>query len=360
MENSRAITVSQLNNYIKQVFDAESLLHGVEVVGEVSGLRNGYFSLKDKDATINCVCYYPSKLEGIKDGEQVFVRGTIGYWHKAGKISFVVQSVESFGFGALFLQFEKLKKKLESEGYFAIKKTLPDKVQRIGVVTSKHGAVLHDIKTVVSRRNPNVDIVLYPVAVQGMGVEREIASAIAFFGHYNVDVVIVARGGGSAEDLAAFNTEIVARSVFECSVPVVSAVGHETDWTLIDFVADLRAATPSAAAELVTPEFISAKEKAVQAYKRMRYVMMDRAERFFDKSKNLWVQFKSEMNYKIDGFESKLKGLLGLVEANNPLAILKKGYAKVLGVSSVDDVQVGDNLDVRLYNGVIGVKVCKK
>ena len=369
MEN-KAITVSQLNNYIKQVFEAEELLHGIEVVGDIDGIRVSggavYFTLKDDSASIPCVCYYPQKLKGVENGTNVIVRGTVSYWHKAGKISFVVTSCESFGFGQLFLQFEALKNKLEAEGFFdiGIKKTLPSTVNRIGVVTSKTGAVLHDIKTVVGRRNPSVDIVLFPSAVQGVGADAEIENGINFLANYNVDVIIVARGGGSKEDLSAFNSERIARAVFTSKIPVVSAVGHETDWTLIDFVADLRAATPSAAAELVVPEAVSQRESAVRAYRHLRYTLENKYQTLFAKIQTMWGELKHGINYKLQDSENKVMTLSGFVEANNPLAVLRRGYAKVtkddIEITSADELQIDDNIDIKLYNGTIGAKVWTK
>ena len=371
-KGSRAITVSQLNNYIKQVFEAEELLHGVEVVGEIDGLRGVgasgavYFSIKDKEAVINCVCYYPQKMAGVENGAQVVVRGTVSYWHKAGKISFVVSSCEAFGFGKLFLQFEELKRKLEQEGFFDVgkKKQLPSEVKRIGVVTSKHGAVLHDIKTVAHRRNPNVDIILFPVAVQGTGAEREIAQGISFFAEYNVDIIIVARGGGSSEDLAAFNTEVVARSVFTSKVPVISAVGHETDWTLVDFVADLRAPTPSAAAELAVAEIVSVRDRVMGLYKHVRYALVSKQQAFGDQIRRIWSLIRGDIQNKLQNQESRVLTASGIIESHNPLAVLKRGYAKVYKdgteVVSVDDVEVNDKLDIKLYNGEVGVQVWTK
>ena len=285
------ITVSQLNNYIKQVFEAEEMLHNIEVIGEIDGLNMRgnavYFSLKDKDAVISCACFYPQKMRDIKNGAQVVVRGTVTYWNKAGKISFNVHSCETFGLGTLFQKFEELKKKLEAEGLFAAKKPLPEVVRRVGVITSKSGAVLHDIIKVAHRRNPGVDIMLFPVAVQGDGADKGICEGISYFGNVGqdsglgcfvprndkVDVIIVARGGGSKEDLAAFNSECIARAVFESKVPVVSAVGHETDWTLIDLVADLRAATPSQAAEMVVREVVTQRERVLGLWRGLSYAI---------------------------------------------------------------------------------------
>jgi len=375
----KAITVSQLNNYIKQVFEAEQMLHNVEVVGEVDGLNSRgtavYFSLKDKDAVVSCVCYAAGKMSGIKNGTQVVVRGTVTYWNKAGKISFVVHACEAFGLGALFLKFEELKKKLEAEGLFGVKKPLPAEVRRIGVVTSKSGAVLQDIIKIAHRRNPNVDIVLFPVAVQGEGADRQVCEGIEYFGGLGldchvagaprndkaVDVIIVARGGGSKDDLAAFNSECIARAVFECKVPVVSAVGHETDWTLIDLVADLRAPTPSAAAEILVREIVTQREAAKRAYQHLRFALISKIDNLFRRIGNTWAGMKKSVTFKMSEREAKVLALSGIIEANNPLAVLRRGYAKVYKgdkqVVGVEGTEVGDKLDVKFYNGEIGAEV---
>ena len=254
-----AITVSKLNTYIKQIFESETLLHNISVVGEVFGVsvsRNViYFSLKDESASLSCVCFYPNFINQIIEGNKIIIVGTPNYYVKGGKLNFNVYNIEKVGQGELFEKFLKLKETLQNEGLFdeKHKKEIPKKINRIGVITSKDGAVIQDIKNIAWRRNPTVDIVLYNTKVQGNGAENEIAHAIDMFSEYpNIDVVVVARGGGSLEDLWAYNTEIVARSTYNCKKPIISAVGHETDFTIIDFVSDMRAPTPSAAAELLT------------------------------------------------------------------------------------------------------------
>ena len=254
-----AITVSKLNTYIKQIFESETLLHNISVVGEVFGVsvsRNViYFSLKDESASLSCVCFYPNFINQIIEGNKIIIVGTPNYYVKGGKLNFNVYNIEKVGQGELFEKFLKLKETLQNEGLFdeKHKKEIPKKINRIGVITSKDGAVIQDIKNIAWRRNPTVDIVLYNTKVQGNGAENEIAHAIDMFSEYpNIDVVVVARGGGSLEDLWAYNTEIVARSTYNCKKPIISAVGHETDFTIIDFVSDMRTPTPSAAAELLT------------------------------------------------------------------------------------------------------------
>jgi exodeoxyribonuclease VII large subunit len=370
----KAITVSQLNNYIKQIFEAEELLHGIEVVGDIDGIKQSgsavFFTLKDAEASIPCVCYIPAKLKGIENGSKVMVRGSVSYWNKAGKISFVVSSVAAFGFGELFLQFEKLKARLQAEGFFdaGVKKAIPQEVKRLGVVTSKTGAVIHDIVNVVTRRNPSVDIVVYPIAVKGTGAEAQIAEGLEFFGgevrHESVapvDVIIVARGGGSKEDLSAFNTERVARATFASKVPVVSAVGHETDWTLIDFVADLRAPTPSAAAELVVPEVLTRRELVLRAYNVLRSVVLHKVAALGSSAGLRYQALRGGALLKFQELEGRLREVSNYLEANNPLAVLRRGYAKIstngVDIADAAAVAVGANIKIRFHDGIVGAVV---
>ena len=253
------VSISQFSNYIKGIFEAEYLLQNICVYGEVSSynISNGiaYFTLKDENALLNCVMFSPKEKPNI--GDVIIAKGSPNYYIKGGRFSFNVTHIMPYGKGVLYEKFLMLKSKLEGKGYFDLdrKKPLPERVKRIGVVTSATGAVIQDIIDVTRRRNNGVDIVLFPVKVQGIGAELEIANGInVFSGYDNVDIIIVARGGGSIEDLQPFNTEIVADAVYNCKKPLISAVGHETDFTIIDFCSDLRAPTPSAAAELAVAE----------------------------------------------------------------------------------------------------------
>lgn len=359
----KGITVSQLNNYIKQVFEAEEFLHNIIVMGEISGVKKSgnmtFFTLKDEGASISCSCYVPGIV--FKDGEKVIVRGTVSYWNKAGKISFTVNKCEPCGLGNLMLLFEQLKEKLKAEGLFdaAVKKSIPDVVKRIGVVTSKSGAVIHDIVTVASRRNPAVDIVIMDVHVQGVGADVEIANAIDTMnsfgkiggkvsgGFCGFDVIIVARGGGSAEDLSAFNSERVARAVFASKIPVVSAVGHESDFTLIDFVADLRAATPSAAAELCVREVVTERDKVIQMWETLKSVIarkIDGQSMLCGEARNISGIARARFNE----IEGRLGVLCENIEANNPVAVLKRGFAKPS--KDLTTLKKGDEFELLYYN----------
>ncbi|MCL2587307.1 MAG: exodeoxyribonuclease VII large subunit [Firmicutes bacterium] len=357
--NRRTITVSQLNNYIKAVFDAEEMLHGIDIVGEVEGLsiRGSavYLSIKDEGAVIQCVSYHPTKFAEIKNGDKVILRGRVSFWHKAGKINFTAVHVEKFGLGHLFQKLNELKEKLQSEGLFdeGKKRSLPQDPKRIGVITSKQGAVIHDIINVAHRRNPSVDIVLFPVQVQGTGADKTIADAIGRF--TNVDLIIVARGGGSTEDLSAFNSELVARAVFECQIPIISAIGHETDWTLIDFVADLRAPTPSAAAEVCIPIFVDQRQKILQTWNFLNLNILNRLNNISNSVKSDWNTTQSAMISRINQAGDKIESLSVRIEVSNPLAILRRGYAKILGKQG--RLKPDDRIRIRIYNGEITARI---
>lgn len=388
----KTITVSQLNGYIKGIFEAEVLLQNIDVVGEVFGIsisRNiMYFSLRDAEASIPCVCFYPALFDSIKEGEELIVTGSPNFYIKGGKLSFVVTRVEKNGQGKLYEEFLKLKDKLEREGLFSEshKKPIPKDIKRIGVITSSEGAVIQDIKQVSWRRNPGVDIVLYSTRVQGKGAENEIAHAIEVMGEYDkIDVIIVARGGGSLEDLWAYNTEIVARATYNCPKPIVSAVGHETDFTIIDFVSDLRASTPSVAAEVLNANMEEKKEGLIALSNKFKNLCLDFVE---DKTHNITVlqnYLINELEKTIINSNSALDKLtmrfervasqfideraysLGLLENSlaklNPTSLLSKGYAKVeqLGkpITSKAGVDYNANLDIYFGDGKVSAKPVK-
>ena len=236
---SRVISVSQFNTYVHNIFLSEELLLNIQLYGEVSGVsysgNNVYFSIKDEGAVLNCVKFGLKDGEYMaKEGEMVLVRGSPNYYIKGGRFSFNVIKIEPYGKGLLYQQFLELKNKLESLGYFdqSRKKPLPKNIRRIGVVSSETGAVIQDIIDIAQRRNPLIDIVLYPAKVQGIGAENTIISGIEALDKTDVDVIIIARGGGSAEDLSTFNAESVALAIVAANKPIISAVGHETDFTI--------------------------------------------------------------------------------------------------------------------------------
>ena len=387
------ITVSQLNGYIKGIFDSEEMLHNIPLLGEVYGVsfsRNViYFSLKDENASIPAVCFYPALAPQIVEGAKLICYGSPNFYSKAGKLNFNVNKVEALGQGKLYEEFLALKAKLESEGLFdqSHKKPLPSKIERIGVITSKDGAVLQDIKNVAWRRNPSLDIVLYNTKVQGAQADKEIAKAIELMGNYDkIDLIIVARGGGSLEDLSAYNTEIVARATYNCNKMIISAVGHETDFTIIDFVSDLRAPTPSAAAELVTGDketqkgifnslkqkFINLVDDYVDEKKSILYNMIADASDYFEKKilqdqlvyhnkiktlNNLTQNYLNSKNYEIGLCENTLNKI-------NPKNILKNGYAKIeqngTSISQKSQLDINKQLSIYFQDGAVKAEVIKE
>ncbi|HBL41655.1 MAG TPA: exodeoxyribonuclease VII large subunit, partial [Ruminococcaceae bacterium] len=267
MKNSPILTVTQLNTYIKSLFEGDLHLSSVYLVGEISNFTNHYstghfyFSLKDDACAVKAVMFR-SNVQRLRfmpeNGMRVLVRGRVSVFERDGQYQLYVEDMQLDGIGALTVAFEQLKSKLEAQGFFAVehKKTIPPCPMRVGVITSPTGAAVRDLFHVLSRRFPIAKIVFCPVQVQGVQAAGQIAKAIDLFNEYHsVDVLIVGRGGGSMEDLWAFNEETVAQAVYRSEIPIISAVGHETDFTLCDFVADLRAPTPSAAAELAVPEW---------------------------------------------------------------------------------------------------------
>ena len=387
----RPLTVTQISTYFKQIFDAEELLFNVRVVGEISGLsivRNvAYFVLKDEGATMSCVCFDISNFS-YQNGDKVILTGTPRYYVKGGKLNFNVQKVEKFGLGELYQQFLKLKADLEAKGYFdeSHKIPMPKIIKRIGVVTSKEGAVIQDIINVRTRRNPYIDIVLYPVRVQGIGAEYEIAKGIKFLDNYNVDVIIVARGGGSLEDLAPFNTEVVADAVFGANKFILSAVGHETDYTICDFCSDLRAPTPSVAAELLCSDMGEQISKFYSLLPRLRQsiqtIYIEKHGLFTTLSRNLIGAFNSKnvlnanllsklvirlkytANNFYSSFDNKFKLLENKLQKLNPSEVLKLGFAVVKKnseqINSVKNVNIGDDIVVEMSDGKIYAKVNDK
>ncbi len=386
----KALTVTQISTYFKQIFDAEEMLFNVRVIGEISGLSVvrgiAYFVLKDENATMSCVCFDTSNFS-YENGDKVILTGTPRYYIKGGKLNFNVQKIEKAGLGELYQQFLKLKESLEKEGYFDIshKIEMPKNIKRIGVVTSREGAVIQDIINVRTRRNPYIDIVLYPVKVQGYEAEFEIAKGIKFLDGYDVDLIIVARGGGSLEDLAPFNTKVVADAVYGAKKFVLSAVGHETDFTICDFCSDLRAPTSSAAAELVCKNVSEQIDKFQSLLPRLRQAIQDI---YVDKFTMYTSQAKDLLHYfevKNSAYQTVLLKLLMKLKFNaekfnndiinkcnvlfnklnklNPNEALKLGYAvikKQNQIKSVDEVNVGDNIVVEMVDGVIGATVTKK
>lgn len=385
MMQALTLSISQLNNYIKNIFDNEELLIGVSVYGEVTNFKisNGvaYFDIKEEGAQLSCV-KFSSYAPFVKNGDQVLVTGKLNYHVRLGRLSFVVQKIEPYGMGELYKKYLELKARLESEGLFdqSTKKSIPKYANKIGVVTSETGAVIRDIYHVTRKKNPYTDILVYPAKVQGQGAENEIAEGIAYLDeHSDVDVIIVARGGGSFEDLAPFNTEKVARTIFKAKKPVVSAVGHETDFSISDFAADLRAPTPSVAAEVCVFDFNSELEYLIGIKDRLTLTAMNIVEnskkRVSDTLKNTLLLTNNFVALERSGLttltqdiadaagkiietkKQEIELLTMKLEKSNPLSILKSGYAKLekdgKAVSSVSGLKVGDEIKTYITGGEI-------
>jgi len=391
------LTVSEVNKYIKDMISRDGILSGLWVKGEISNFKNHYsghfyFSLKDEKSVLKCVMFRSnaSLLPFVpEDGMKVIIRGYVSVFERDGQYQLYAEEIQPDGIGALYIAFEKLKKKLEAEGLFdaAKKKKLPYLPKAIGVVTSSTGAVIRDIINVLSRRFYNFNLKLYPVQVQGEQAAGQIAAAVRRFNELdNVDVIIVARGGGSLEDLWPFNEEIVARSIYESRIPVISAVGHETDFTIADFVADVRAPTPSAAAELVMPERAVVENRLDSLKLRLRNAVMKKTamERLLLRKIEGSVAFRQPLN-KIyqermlldvqkkymqkalsalnTNYRNKLSLLAATLDTLSPLKSLARGYSITKSkkdgslVRSVHAVSIGDRLEINLMDGRLGCTV---
>lgn len=388
---SRIISVSQFNTYIHNILANEDLLQFVQLYGEISGIsysgNNIYFSIKDENAVLNCVRFGVKSSDFIgKEGEMVLVTGSPNYYVKGGRFSFNVVKIEPYGQGVLYKQFLELKAKLETMGLFdaSKKKPLPNIIKRVGVVTSETGAVIQDIIDVSHRRNPLLDIVLYPAKVQGVGAEATIITGIKALDQIkDIDVIIVARGGGSAEDLSTFNAENVAMAIANASKPIISAVGHETDFTIADFVADLRAPTPSAGAELVSVDLAKLKLNMQNATMRLLKVTetyyqtkQERVENLINKMGSTTILLVQQFNADFQNLLSRLKNTVTLclknyehsfdilvqkLDAVNPIKILRLGYAQIDNgdgvISNIKKINIDDKINVRLQNGTLICRV---
>lgn len=386
------ITCTQLNNYIKKIFEAEEMLQNIFVIGEVSTWSvsgpHAYFTIKDKESTLSCNFFGFGNTRGYtpKTGDQIICFGSVSYWPKGGRLSFNVTKIQNYGIGQLYEKYLLLKEQLEKEGLFAVEHKIgvPKYVHRIGVISSPTGAVIRDIINVTKRRNPYVDIVLFPVKVQGVGADIEIEHGISVMDSYkDVDVLILARGGGSLEDLEPFYTERVVRAIYNCKKPIISAVGHETDFSLADLVADLRAPTPSAAAELAVFDYYDFKESLdsyiYTFYQRTinKYQLNNNKVKLLSKScSDIFTNYVTNTRRRIDNYlqsmysftyskyqteVGKVNAYMSSIEAKNPMNYLKKGYSFVekdgKGLTSVKNVNVDDKLTLKLHDGEIDTKV---
>ena len=387
---AKILSVSEVNQYVKTLLESNSLLKNLIIQGELSNVKRAasghlYFSLKDAGSKIDCVMF-KNVVTGLKflpkEGLKVTLRGSLGVYLPSGQYQITVRSMEPQGLGDLFQAYLVLKDELASKGYFDRdhKKKLPEIISRVGLVTSPTGAAIKDIISIIKRRNPLMDIVIYPSLVQGDEAARTIIKGIqAFNTARSVDVIIIGRGGGSIEDLWAFNDERLAKAIFESELPIVSAVGHEIDYTIADFVADLRAPTPSGAAELVAEETLSMIQNLVAQKKRLSQSMAAT----IDRNRRLLLQIRKELlRYRpqerieerrlfLDIINERLvRALMGQlkserqqliniktrIEAMSPVNVLKKGYVRVTdnydkSVVSVAGLQVDQPVTLHFVDG---------
>lgn len=388
-------SVNEINNYVKQILDNDENLKYIFVTGEISNFKahysgHLYLTLKDEKAAVKAVMFAgnASKLRFMpENGMKILAFGTVSLFPRDGSYQFYISDMQPDGVGALSIAFEQLKKKLESEGLFSPihKKPIPRFPERVGVITSETGAAVQDIFNVLSRRYPSAQVVLRPTKVQGEGAARDIAEAIKDFNKLNAaDVLIVGRGGGSIEDLWAFNEEIVARAVFESKIPVISAVGHETDYTICDFVSDLRAPTPSAAAELAVPdkmelkgELLARKQQLFGVIKNLisnersklsaieqKDVLRNPVTRIYENRKDLLYlseRLESLTINAVHNNKNKLGALAGKLDALSPLGVVSRGYALAENngkiIKSTSDVSVGDEISLKVSDGTVTAEV---
>lgn len=391
-------TVGQVNTYIKNMFAQDFLLHRVCVKGEVSNCKyhtsgHIYFTLKDAAGTISGVMFAGNRRGlafRMKEGDRVVVTGSIEVYERDGKYQLYAKEITLDGEGDLYLRYEALKHELEEMGMFAqeYKKPIPRYVKRVGIVTASTGAAIQDIRNIASRRNPYVQLILYPALVQGEGAAESIVNGIHALDLLGVDVMIVGRGGGSIEDLWAFNEEIVARAIFECETPVISAVGHETDTTIADYVADLRAPTPSAAAELAVYDVERLMQDIASCENRLNRLMKNQAVL----SKNRLLSYAARLKvlspeYQLNSkkqYAAELEDRLGRtmrdvlnqkrhrmellardMDGLSPLKKLSQGFSFVSdmegkNLSGVDQVETGDHIKIQMTNGCLEATVDKK
>lgn len=385
------ITVTQLNTYIKSILDENTVLKTIYIKGEISNFKHYYKSghmyltLKDNNCQLKAVMFssYASRLKfKPEDGMSVICRGRISAYEKDGVYQLYIEDMQPDGIGSLSIAFEQLKEKLEKEGLFdpAHKKSIPKYPKKIGIATSNMGAAIEDIKNITKRRYPIAELVIAPTIVQGDSASEDIVKSIRLLDSIDdVDVIIVGRGGGSLEDLWSFNTEIVARAIFECKKPIISAVGHETDFTICDFTADLRAETPSAAAEKAVPDINELIKFTENAKSRILYSITKHLEYeaqrldnlsnesilanyndFFDRKNDVLLSLTDEL---ANAFENKLNScryelgiLSGKLDALSPLAVLSRGYAAVKAknneiIKSKNDIKVNDKINIKFVDG---------
>lgn len=389
-------TVAQVNGYIKRLFVSDYALNNIYIKGEVSNCKyhssgHIYFTLKDTMSAMNCVMFASARKTGLSfrlaDGQSVVAGGNVSVYERDGKYQLYAKEIFLHGAGALYEEYERLKQKLYEEGLFDMekKKPIPAFPKKIGIVTSKTGAAIRDIESIAKRRNPYVQLVLYPAQVQGEGAGATIARGIERLDQMNMDTIIIGRGGGSIEDLWAFNEEIVARAIFRAKTPIISGTGHETDTTIADYVADLRAPTPSAACELAVPDYFALLEqfrsyeerlrlpieKKIQTYRYLLETKQWRMMRVSPKQKlqeqkmrlaDLELKLKDAMEHKIGEKRHSLALYAEKLHGLSPTAKLSSGYGFVTDkegtvVRSIKQVNEGEPIQVTLLDGKIDAVV---
>ena len=389
--NKNIYSVGQVNSYIKNMFAQDFMLRSISVKGEISNCKyhtsgHIYFTIKDASGTISAVMFAGNRRGlsfNMKEGDKVIVTGSIEVYERAGNYQLYARQIELDGAGNLYLEFEKLKNELEEMGYFAseYKIPIPKYAKKIGIVTAPTGAAIQDIRNISGRRNPYVQLILYPALVQGDGAAESIVNGIHALEQQQVDVIIVGRGGGSIEDLWAFNEKIVAQAIFNCRIPIISAVGHETDWTIADFVADMRAPTPSAAAEIAVYDYRLVNDKLKEYNRRISNCLSNKAElyrqrlgsyrvkleylspqRKLNENRRRLMEFEEKLNSRINMIikekRHRLELFAGKLEACSPVRKLGQGYAYVekedgKPLRSIKDICPEQNMSVYLLDGKI-------
>ena len=387
----KTLTVSEVNNYLKRIIDNDFILNNLSVKGEISNLKyhssgHIYFSLKDEGGKINCVMFRSKAIMlklTLEEGMGVVIGGRASIYPQNGSIQLYCDTIEQEGRGELYIKFERLKEKLSREGYFdeELKKDIPKLPSRVGIVTSPTGAAIRDIINVSKRRNSLVDLVLYPAKVQGIGAYMEVIEGIKYFNRTkSVDVIIIGRGGGSIEELWNFNEEELAKAIFKSKIPIISAVGHEVDFTISDFVSDVRAATPSQGAEIAVPLQSDIEETIEYINNRMGSIIANKLQ--LEKNKvdslsrilklnspmsrivnnymiieKLKERLNSNIVNKINIEKEKLSGLNNLLMAQNPCNLLNKGYAIIEDesgvINTVKRMSEEKEINVFLADGVV-------
>lgn len=390
----KALSVSELNNYIKNIYNSDYFLSNVHVKGELSNFKmsggNYYFSIKDeKGSSIDCILFANiafNLIHKFQSGENVIIEGRVSFYEKAGRTSLIVRNIEADGIGQYYIELERLKKKLDAEGLFdpKHKRPIPEYISKIGVVTSKTGAVIEDIKRTVWENNLHTEIVLYPAKVQGDGASATIIKGIRELNNSNVEVIIVARGGGSTEDLFCFNDEELARTIYNSNIPIIAAIGHQIDYSIADMVADATVATPTAAGELASYNYNDAIDRLTEINNGMLNIINVKIDDYNEKislyQNNLSILspkskikkqkeildtkealLKEYISRKIDTIKNKYDMYVSSLSSCNAIEKLKMGYAYITDkndkkIVSSKKIKKGDLLNIRLHDGKVRAK----